>query len=168
MTSSRDLSRASLPRDKAFLPYALRVHQLLMGETPKTALVHHLSRYTAATMYPRQLDARLEWCAPLFRTRSLDLTDNFFPPESLGTNVSKILSFLHTFGILPTKLLCRTPYSKLSRYGFVRSYSNLQLDFTYKGIVQPLKPLLCEDSLSKLSSSLSSRRGNRGTSRSQS
>ncbi|MDJ0688757.1 MAG: hypothetical protein QNJ41_09615 [Xenococcaceae cyanobacterium MO_188.B32] len=91
MTSSRDLSRASLPRDKAFLPYALRVHQLLMGETPKTALVHHLSRYTAATMYPRQIDARLEWCDPLFRTRSLDLTDNFFPPESLGTNVSKIL-----------------------------------------------------------------------------
>ncbi|MDJ0688540.1 MAG: hypothetical protein QNJ41_08515 [Xenococcaceae cyanobacterium MO_188.B32] len=76
MTSSVSLLTASLPRDKAFLHYALRVHQLLMGETPKTALVHHLSRYTAATMHPRQTD---------------NFTGNFFPPESLGTNASKIL-----------------------------------------------------------------------------
>ena len=46
-----------------------------------------LSRHTVATMYPRQID----------------FTGYFFPPESLGTNVSRILMFLCTFGILPTQ-----------------------------------------------------------------
>ena len=82
-----------------------------------------------AITYPRQYDY---------------LEVNFFPRKSCGTNVSKILIFLSTFGILPTQriFLCRTLYSKLSRYGFCTNLQQSKLDFWYSCILQRLKPLL--------------------------
>ena len=94
--------------------------------------------------------------------RQIDFTGNFFPPESLGTNVSRILIFLCTFGILPTQriFLCRTPYSKLSRFCFctrcrlqssqvassdalgVSRPALIMLDFTYTSIIQPPNHLI--------------------------
>ena len=76
--------------------------------------------------------------------RQIDFTGNFFPPESLGTNVSRILIFLCTFGILPTQriFLCRTPYSKLSRFCFCTRLQLIMLDFTYTSIIQPPNHLI--------------------------
>ncbi len=100
-----------------------------MGETPKTALVHHLSRTMTAITTPRQPDGAFKG-ANAFAPQPLDFTGNFFPRESHGTNAScsstetaktalayvfGILKHLCTLEILPTKLFCRTLYLKLSR-----------------------------------------------------
>ncbi len=82
--------------------------------------------------------------------RQYDLTDNFFPPESLGTNVfQEILILLYTFGILPMRLPHRTPYSKLSRCYCMR-LQQFKLDVAYKNIIQRLKALIYKDFVSKM------------------
>ena len=80
--------------------------------------------------------------------RQYDLTVNFFPRMSCGTNVSRILLFLCTFGILPTQrafpvsnqifqvikvLLCTNLQQFVARF------------LALESIVQRLKPFLYKD-----------------------
>ena len=89
-------------------------------------------------MHPRQYD---------------NLTVHFFPRTSFGTNVlEEILIHLSGLGILPTRLSCRTPYSKLSR---CVARTNLQQFIArflvLASIIQRLKSLLYKDLVLRIS-----------------
>ncbi|MDJ0692488.1 MAG: hypothetical protein QNJ41_28865 [Xenococcaceae cyanobacterium MO_188.B32] len=143
MTSS-DCSRRLKPSlasnltIRILLPQALRVHQLLMGETPKTALAHHLPRYIAATMHPRQYDY---------------LTVNFFPRKSFGTSVLE--KNTHTSNCawnFTDATLASNPFPNFQGASYCTNLQQFLARFlALENIVQRLKPLLYKDFVSGLS-----------------
>ena len=100
-------------------------------------------------MYPRQYDARLECCRTKFGNRSLDLTDNFFPRMSFGTNVFENTKTPNYAWIFTDSTTESNPYPTYQGANCTK-LQLIMLDVSYTNIIQRLKALMYKDCMSKL------------------